>query len=71
MHLKLLAKEQLKIQLKQVGIEWAILLQIRLQIFKKKPASEPHSNAASSEIPKERYISPQERQKIMNEVKLI
>ena len=37
----------------------------------KKPASEPHSNAASNEIPKERYISPQERQKIIDELKLI
>ena len=37
----------------------------------KKPASEPHSNAASNEIPKERYISPQERQKIIDEFRLI
>ena len=29
---------------------------------KKKTASEPHLDAASNEIPKERYISPQERQ---------
>ena len=33
--------------------------------------SEPHSNAVSNEIPKERYISPQERQKIIDELKLI
>ena len=26
----------------------------------KKPTSEPHSNVVSNEIPKERYISPQE-----------
>ena len=37
----------------------------------KKPASEPHSNEASYEIPKERYISPQERQKIIDELRLI
>ena len=37
----------------------------------KKTASEPHSNAASNEIPKERYISPQERQKIIDEFRLI
>ena len=37
----------------------------------KKPAGEPHSNAASNEIPKERYISPQERQKIIDELRLI
>ena len=54
-----------------MGIEWVILLQIRLQVFKKKTASEPHSNAASNEIPKEKYISPQERQKIIDEVRLI
>ena len=37
----------------------------------KKPASEPHSNAASNEIPKERYISAQQRQKIIDELRLI
>ena len=37
----------------------------------KKTASEPHSNAVSNEIPKERYISPQERQKIIDELRLI
>ena len=39
--------------------------------IKKKTASESHSNAASNEIPKERYISPQERQKIIDELRLI
>ena len=34
----------------------------KITSISKKPASEPHSNAASYEIPKERYISsPQER----------
>ena len=37
----------------------------------KKPGSEPHSNAASNEIPKERYISPQERYKIIDELRFI
>ena len=37
----------------------------------KKRASEPHSNAVSNEMPKERYISPQERQKIIDELRLI
>ena len=37
----------------------------------KKPASEPHSNAASNEIPNKRYISPQERQKVIDELRLI
>ena len=39
-------------------------------ISKKKPASEPHLDAASSEIPKERYIFPQERQLIIDELRL-
>ena len=37
----------------------------------KNPASESHLNAASNEIPKERYICPQERQKIIDELRLI
>ena len=32
---------------------------------------ELHSNEANNEIPKERYISPQERQKIIDELRLI
>ena len=34
----------------------------------KKPASESHSNVVSNEISKERYISPQERQNIIDEL---
>ena len=37
----------------------------------KKPTGEPQSNAVSNEIPKERYISPQERQNIIDELSLI
>ena len=37
----------------------------------KKTANEPHSNDVSNEIPKERYISQQERQKIIDELRLI
>ena len=43
----------------------------KITSISKKPASEPHSNASSNEIPKERYISPQERQKIIDELRLI
>ena len=43
----------------------------KIKSISKKPASEPNSNAASNEIPKERYISPQERQKIIDELRLI
>ena len=67
MHIKLLAKEQLKKQLKQLEIQQVIQLQIILQAFKKTPR-EPHSNVVSNEIPKERYISPQERQKNFDEL---
>ena len=44
---------------------------ISTELHPKKPASEPNSNAASDEIPKERYISPQERRKIIDELRLI
>ena len=40
-------------------------------IQKTAEASESHSNAGNNEIPKERYISPQERQKIIDELRLI
>ena len=43
----------------------------KITSISKKPASEPHSNAASNETPKERYMSPQERQKIIDELRLI
>ena len=39
--------------------------------YSKNPANEPHSNDVSNEIPKERYISPQERQNIIDELGLI
>ena len=41
------------------------------RISKKNPASEPHSNTVNNEIPKERYISLQEGQKIIDELRLI
>ena len=43
----------------------------KITSISKKPASELHSNLVSNEIPKERYISPQERQKIIDEFRLI
>ena len=43
----------------------------KITSISKKPASEPHSNAVSNEIPKERYVSPQERQRIIDELRLI
>ena len=38
---------------------------------KELPSMELHSNEANNEIPKERYISPQERQQIVDELRLI
>ena len=38
---------------------------------KKSQNEEIHSNEVNNEIPKERYISPKERQKIMDELRLI
>ena len=43
----------------------------KITSYSKKPANEPHSNDVSNEIPKERYISPQERQKVIDELRLI
>ena len=43
----------------------------KITSYSKNPANEPHSNDVSNEIPKERYISPQERQKIIDELRLI
>ena len=45
----------------------------KITSIKKKanPANEPYSHVVSNEIPKERYISPQERQKIIDELRLM
>ena len=42
----------------------------KITSYSKKPANEPHSNDVNNEIPKEKYISPQERQKIIDELRL-
>ena len=41
----------------------------KITSYSKNPANETHSNDVSDEIPKERYISPQERQKIIDELR--
>ena len=51
-------------------------LLIRLQAHQKNSSKEFHSpellsNEANNEIPKERHMSPQERQQIMDELRLI
>ena len=43
----------------------------KIASYSKNPANEPHSNDVSNEIPKERYISPQERQNIIDELRLM
>ena len=43
----------------------------KITSYSKKPANEPHSNHVSNEILKARYISPQERQKTIYELRLI
>ena len=43
----------------------------KITSYSKKPTNEPHSNDVSNEIPKERYISPQEIQKNIDELRLI
>ena len=49
---------------------------IRLQAHKKKPSKQLHekelpSNEGNNEIPKEEYISRQQRQQIIDELRLI
>ena len=46
-------------------------LKLRLKPTKKLRDDELQLNKANNEIPKERYISPQERQQIIDELRLI
>ena len=57
-------------------IELAIKIADKITSSSKKSPKEFHSkelssNEANNEIPKERYISPQERQQIIDELRLI
>ena len=71
MHLKLLAKEQFKKEAEATGNLVSNKIAGKITSYSKNPANEPHSNDVSNEIPKERFISPQERQKIIDELRLI
>ena len=79
MHLKLPVKKQKKKKTAEatgdlIGntiTNYKYFKYFKITSISKKPASGPHSNAASNEIPKERYISLQERQKIIDELRLI
>ena len=64
----------------RLRIKW-LWVRVQLQSLKiisisEKPTKKPHddeleSSKANNEIPKERYISPQERQQIIDELRLI
>ena len=43
----------------------------KITLYSKRSPKELPSNEANNEIPKERYISPQERQQIIDELRLI
>ena len=43
----------------------------KITSYSRKPANQADSNDVSNEIPKERYISPRDRQKIIDELRLI
>ena len=43
----------------------------KITCYSKDRSTELHSNESNNETPKERYISPQERQKIIDELRLI
>ena len=76
MQSKPLQKEQFKKQLKQLEILIGNKVADKTASVSKKSPKEFHSkelssNEANIEIPKERYISPQERQQIIDELRLI
>ena len=71
MHLKLLQKESFKKQQKQLVIWLVIKLLIELRKSQIIPQnnSEKVRNEHDKEIPKERYISPEEKQKIIDDLR--
>ena len=48
-----------------------LLIRLRQSLQKKSQNEEIQSNEVNNEIPKERYISPKERQKTIDELRLI
>ena len=69
--LKILGKRAIKKTAEAGGDLVGNFIADKIASISKKPASEPHSNAVNNEIPKQRYISPQERQKMIDELRLI
>ena len=69
--LKIACKRAIQKTAKASGYLVGNFIAYKIISISKKLASEPRSNAASNEIPKERYISRQERQKIIAKLRLI
>ena len=69
--LKIAGKRGTKKTAEATGDLVANIIPNKITSISKKPASGPHSDVVDNEIPKERYISPQERQKIIDELRLI
>ena len=76
MHLKLLEKEQFRKQQKQ-PVNWLVIKSlIKVSRISTQNNSETITNETQNikhdkEMPKERYISPEERQKIIDDLTLI
>ena len=72
MHLKLLQKEQLQNSRKIIDlIRKRSSDKITVSRTSPQISSETVTNENDKEIPKERYISPEERQKIIDDLRLI
>ena len=75
MHIKLLQLEQSKKQLKQLVIWLVIKLFIKLQesqeVHRRIIQKQLQMNMIKKYLKKDRYISPKERQKIIDELRLI
>ena len=74
MHLKLVQKDQFKKHRKQLVISLIIRVLKELLKFEKKSQqnnSEAVRNEHNKEIPKERHISPEERQKNNDDLRLV
>ena len=68
---KIASKRAIQKTAETTGALVGITIANKITSISKKPTTEPHSNVVSKEIPKERYISPQERQKVIDELRLI
>ena len=70
MHLKLLQKEQLKKQQKQSVIRFVKKMLLKIQ-KNQPPQNTSEALESETEIPRKRYTSPDEKQQIINELRLI